>query len=174
MNVFWVLSGFALLGAGCVMAPTVETTRLNAPPHPLVARPAQSVEIYSSAAPVRPHVDVALLRADQSNFGTTDTPRMVQSLAERAGQLGCDALFISGASERQGGTPGNVTYLLDPGSHGLLATCIAYLPHAPSTALAAPAPPAPTGNAIVLVTPAEQRPATKSIANDDKGFRSPR
>ncbi|HEY0466739.1 MAG TPA: hypothetical protein VGC79_21175 [Polyangiaceae bacterium] len=127
---------------------SVETTHLNAPPHPLVSRPAQSVEIFASAAPTRPHVDVALLRADGGSYAD-DTQKMLQSLTERAGQLGCDALFISGASHRPG-APGDL-YLFDPGSRQLLGTCMVYLPQSPASAFAAGSAPAPTGNAIVLL-----------------------
>lgn len=94
MNSICSLLGLVVFASGCVTA-SVETTRLNTPPHPLVSRPARTVELYSSSAPTRPHVDVALLRAKRANVAT-DTPRMVQWLVERAGQLGCDALFISG------------------------------------------------------------------------------
>jgi hypothetical protein len=131
---------------------------LNAPPHPLVPRSAQSVEIYSSSPPTRPHVDVALLHADGGNLAG-DTPQIVQSLAERAGQLGCDALFISGASQRPG-APGDL-YLFDPGSRQLLGTCIAYLPQSPANSLTVGPAPVPTGNALVLLSPdaAKPRPA---------------
>jgi hypothetical protein len=160
MSSIRVLLGIAFCVSGCVMS-SVETTRLNAAPHPLVSRPAQSVEIYASSAPTRPHVDVALLRADGGNFGG-DTPRMVQSLVEQAGQLGCDALFISGATERPG-APGDL-YLFDPGSRALLGTCIAYLPQSPAAALAATSQ-VPAGNAIVLVPLEEPKPRTAAVVN---------
>jgi hypothetical protein len=140
-----------IFAAGCISS--VETTHLNTPPHPMLARPARSVEIYSSSPPTRPHVDVALLRADRANY-STDTPRMVQSLAERAGQLGCDALFISGAAHRPSSSKD--LYFLDPGSNILFGTCIAYLPQA-QAGHAAIAPP-PAANAIVLLPPEEQGP----------------
>lgn len=154
MNSIWALLGIAICAAGCVGA-TVETTHLNEAPHPLVPRSTQSVEIYSSAPPTRPHVDVALLRADQGNY-EADTARMVQALAERAGQLGCDALFISGASERPG-APGNA-YLFDPGSRALLGTCIVYRAQPPEVALAAPPSDSKNGNAILLVPPQDPKP----------------
>ena len=170
MNSIWVLLGIGLCASGCVGA-TVETTRLNEAPHPLVSRPAQSVEIYSSAPPTRPHVDVALLRADQGNY-EADTPRMVQALAERAGQLGCDALFISGASERAG-APGSA-YLFDPGSRALLGTCIAYRPQSPNAAPAAPTSDFKAGNAIMLVPPADPKPIPGTSVNSVAVERAPR
>ena len=162
MKSFWALLGLVFSASACVGS-SVETTRLNAAPHPLVSRPAQSVEIYASSAPTRPHLDVALLRADQSNFDT-DTPRMVQALAERAGELGCDALFISGTSERPGGVPPDLLYLLDPGSHALLGTCIVYVPE-PAAAGLAPSTSKLPANAIVLVTPEESKPPPAAIVS---------
>jgi hypothetical protein len=153
------------LASGCLQS-SVETTPLNSAPRPLVARPARSVEIYASSPPNRPHVDVALLRADQANYGT-DTPRMLQSLAERAGELGCDALFISGASERASIT-GDFS-LLDPGSHILFATCIAYLPQTSANALATPIPAKPASNGLVLMPPAEPKPAATAVVDVTTG-----
>jgi len=147
----------ALLVSGCM--PTVETVHLNAAPRPLQPRPARAVEVYASAPPVRPHVDIALLRADQSNYGT-DTPLIVKALAERAGQMGCDALFISGSAERAGLS--GKGYLFDPGSRVLMGVCIAYLDQAATPALGSAAPAA---NAIVLVEPEQSKP--KAGANID-------
>ena len=154
MKSIGVLLGIVMGASGCVTS--VEATRLNQAPHPLVARPAHSVEIYSSAPPTRPHVDIALLRADQSNYAT-DMPAMVQALAERAGELGCDALFISGTGERPG-APGK-GYVFDPGSRILLGTCIAYLEAAPATTSASASEAAPVRNAIQLIPAAESKPA---------------
>jgi hypothetical protein len=154
MKSIWVLLGVVVFYAGCA-PPTVETTPLNAAPRPVVARPARSVEIYASSPPTRPHVDVALLRADQSNH-ETDTQRLVQALAERAGELGCDALFISGAAQRPSSAPD--LYFLDPGSRILLGTCIAYLPQSPTAAPASPSGPPQAANAIVLISPEERNP----------------
>jgi len=147
----WVRLGIALLATGCMA--TVETVPLNAAPRPMVARPARAVEIYASSPPVRPHVDVAMLRADQPNYDD-NTTGLVQALAERAGAMGCDALFISGAAERSGGKPGDLYYLLDPGSRVLLGVCVVYVDQ-PGT----PAPPpAPTASAVVLAKPAPSAP----------------
>jgi hypothetical protein len=89
---------------------------------------------------------------------------MVQALAERAGELGCDALFISGTSERPGGVPPDLLYLLDPGSHALLGTCIVYVPE-PATAGLAPSTSKLPANAIVLVTPEESKPPPTAIVS---------
>jgi len=151
MASIWVRLGIALFVSGCAI-PTVESVRLNAAPRPLQARPARAVEVYASTPPVRPHVDIALLRANQSNYGS-DTPRLVQALAERAGEMGCDALFISGSTERAGLT--GDAYLLDPGSRILLGVCIVYVDQS-GTSVTGSVPAAP--NAIVLVKPEPSEP----------------
>jgi hypothetical protein len=151
MKSICALAGMAVSGLGCVTS-SVETTRLNAAPGPLVPRSVRSVEIYASSPPTRPHVDVALLRASNPSH-TTDTARLVQSLAERAGQLGCDALFITGASTRYS-------------RHDVLfGTCIAYLPQSPAEALAAPSPPQLVPNAIVIAPPEERKPRPTAIVD---------
>jgi hypothetical protein len=133
--------GFAvglLLLAGC--GASVDTTALNAPPHPLSQRPAEEVEVYSGSPPVKAHVDLALIQADQTN-GRGVLTELVAAIRERAGEMGCDAIVITGASERASGN----TSLLNPGSHQMLATCIVYVspgsvPTAPVVTAPAPAP----------------------------------
>lgn len=133
-----LVSSAVVLG-GC--GTFVEATALNAPPRALSPRPAYAVEVYSSSPPAQAHVDVALIQANQINGMNAELPEMIAKLREKAGQMGCDAIFISGASERAG-APGDA-HLFDPGSHLLLATCIAYLeprpiPVALPAAVAAP------------------------------------
>ncbi len=144
--------------AGCAGS-FVEATPLNAPPRALVARAPGSVEVYSSTAPTRPHVDIALLRADRPNYGDIDTPRLVQALLEQAAKLGCDALFISGTAQRQAAS--DELRFLDPGSTSLLATCIAYLPGTASPVPAGPASRA-AANAVILVP--DEQPKPKPVA----------
>jgi len=151
----WLLPGVVFWS--CVPA-SVETTPLNVAPRPLAARPARSVEIFASSPPTRPHVDVALLRADGGSIG--DTQAMVQSLTERAAELGCDALFFSGAGERPG-APGDL-YLFDPGSHQLYGTCVVYLSDA-APSPGSTASPTPTNNGVVLLPPKEAKANTPAV-----------
>lgn len=147
-----ILGALALALVDC--APSfVETTHLNAAPHPLVPRSPGSVEVYSSTPPTRPHVDVALLRVHRANGFGRDTALMVQSLLELAAKSGCDALFISGATER-----GSDVDAFDEGSQSLLGTCVAYLPEGAVTLPPSPGP-RPAANAIVLVPHEAPRPA---------------
>ncbi len=162
--------GFFVLG-GC--GTFVDATPLNPAPRALSPRPAEQVEVYASSPPTRPHVDIALIQADQINGSSADLAAMVAKLREKAGQMGCDALFVSGSSERAG-APGDA-HLLDPGSHLLLATCVVYVapgqgptavvvntpPLASSAPLAPSAPPAPS----VALAPSALTASSVSLAS---------
>jgi hypothetical protein len=120
----FVLAVGVLVLGGC--GTFVNAAALNAPPRPLTPRPADAVEVYSSSPPAKAHVDVAIIQADQINrMSEAELPEMIAKLREKAGEMGCDAIFISGASERAGAS--GDAHLFDPGSHLLMATCIEYL-----------------------------------------------
>ena len=107
----------------------VTETPINEAPRPLEPRPPESVEIFTSAPPARPHVDVMLLEVEQTHdVNDQGMDIMIARLRERAGQLGCDAVFIGGFSEHEG-QHGN---FLDKDSTKMQATCIAYTDLAPS------------------------------------------
>ena len=146
MRMIWPILA---LGA-CAYGAPVDTTPLNSAPRGLTARPPQSVEVYSSSPPSRPHVDVALLRVEEGGFSGTPG-HLVQALLEKAAELGCDALYISGASERAGNPKLGI---LDPGTNTLFGTCLAYLSATPADST-----PPRAANAIVLVAhPAARAP----------------
>jgi hypothetical protein len=124
MRSLLLLVSLSIAAVGC--GTFVTYTPLNRTPRPLAPRPAASVELFSSAAPSRPHVDVALLEVEQND--RQGNAVMVQTLRERAGTMGCDAVFIVGTRERDGSR-------YDLGFRTLTATCIVY------TDGANPAPP---------------------------------
>ena len=113
-----VLSVALLLAvAGC--GTFVSETQLNPAPQALPPRGPQAVEIYSSSAPARAHVDVALLEVSQNDGQGTGA--MIQLLRERAGEMGCDAVVLGGTRER--GDSGDLPSMA---SITLNATCIVY------------------------------------------------
>jgi hypothetical protein len=115
----------------------VTDTQLNPAPRPLVPRGYDSVEVFSSAAPARPHVDVALLKVDQTNAMDDHLGEvMIQRLRERAGAMGCDAVFIGATQERA------APDLFNSGSRTMSATCIVYRQPG-DHGLVPPSPPAP-------------------------------
>jgi hypothetical protein len=96
-----------------------------------VPRSAESVELFASAPPAAPHVDVALLEVERvQSLKRRGRDYMIERLREKAGKLGCDAVFIKGTSEHVGAEPGNLSFL-DPDTKQLHATCIVYSGAAP-------------------------------------------
>ena len=62
--IVWTL-GIVALAGGC--GTFVKATALNPAPHVLTPRQYEAVVVFSSGAPARPHVDVALLEVEQTN-----------------------------------------------------------------------------------------------------------
>lgn len=132
-----------VLAAAC--GTTIHETTLNPSPYPLRSRPPAMVELYTSGAPARPHVDVALLEAEEaSGFSTDRTPEMLTKLRERGGQMGCDAIVVGGMSSRDPGVGDAESWLVDhpKGRKGVYATCIVYTAPPADGASIAAAPPA--------------------------------
>jgi hypothetical protein len=85
----------------------------------MAARPPESVEVLSSGAPTRPHVDVAYLEAEQeSGMSGDNTPQFVAKLRIRAAARGCEALVL-------GGITSDVS-VWNNTSSGIVATCVVY------------------------------------------------
>lgn len=116
-----------LLAVGC--GTSIQTTPINPAPRPLAPRPPASVELFTSGAPPRAHVDVAFLEAEESSsFSTHRTPEMLNKLRERGAQMGCDGIVIGGLSSRDPGVTDTETWLVSnpKGRKGIYATCIVY------------------------------------------------
>jgi hypothetical protein len=94
-----VLMLLALGGvAGCGHSLTY--TALNAPPRPLAPRAPSSVELYMTAPPTRPNVDVGYFEIEQRSPASGGTPEMISKLRARAAEVGCDALVLTAATDR--------------------------------------------------------------------------
>jgi hypothetical protein len=114
---------------------TSDYTQLNPPPRAMVAKPVDSVQVFSSTRPTRPYVEVGLVSARAGSTVDNDQGEILRSLRERAAEAGCDAIFDLRANNRTSGGPyGGGTMM------GYEATCIVYKDAAPAPA---PAPPAP-------------------------------
>ncbi len=121
------LSLALLLAVGC--GTSIHTTTINPAPRPMAPRPPASVELFTSGAPPRAHVDVAFLEAEESSsFSTHRTPDMLNKLREKGAQMGCDAIVIGGVSSRDPGLTDKESWLVSnpKGRKGLYATCIVY------------------------------------------------
>jgi len=141
MNIrHWLAFGACTSALSC--GPFVETTALNAPTHPLTPRATEAVEVYSSTLPARPHQDVAIIQASESD--PLGLAARLEKIREKAGEMGCDAIFITGTGEHVGAPAGSALALLDPSSDLLYATCIQWLGPAAPAGLAATPPAAST------------------------------
>jgi hypothetical protein len=101
---------------------TITQTGINPAPHPMTARPIDSVEVFTSTAPTRPHIDVAILEAKQSStFSVDRMPEIITELRKRAAEIGCDGLVINGPNNSVVGDRYGTSTL-----HGYNGTCIAY------------------------------------------------
>ena len=82
----------SLLG-GCGTVVTYTPLQGNA--NAVYARPAESVDIYLTDPPTRPHRDVGLLEAEQESEMSADgTKEMLAEVRKQAARHGCDAIFI--------------------------------------------------------------------------------
>lgn len=105
---------------------SIKATTINPSPRPMSARPAETVELFTSGAPNdRRYVDVAYLEAEQdSEYSLDDTPELLKALRERCAQLGCDGVVVGSPTNRVttdliAERPANIK--------GIVATCIMFL-----------------------------------------------
>jgi hypothetical protein len=104
MERVWMILVAGTLGAGCLpLAPVVGYASMNASPRPLVRRPVETVELYASVPPARPHVDVGLFEVSEP-AGPGIEPswaQMTEALRAHGALLGCDAVSVM-AFDRDG------------------------------------------------------------------------
>lgn len=133
-----------LLATGC--GTTVTATTLNPSPKPMAPRSPDSVELFSSAPPARPYVDVAYLEAEQdSDLSADRTGAFVAHLRERAAAMGCDGVILGEHTNRPSVSTSDMAfdvadalsskpqepppdYGVPVNLRGLTATCIVYIP----------------------------------------------
>jgi hypothetical protein len=116
-----------VVAAGC--GTSIHTTPVNPAPRAMMPRDPALVELFTSGAPQRAHVDVALIEAEESSsFSTHRTPDMLRELREKGAQLGCDAVVIGGMSSRDPGITDAESWIVEnpKGRKGVFATCIVY------------------------------------------------
>src|SRR5205823_3133780 len=93
--------------AGCIYETPVQYTPINHRPHPMPFRAPESVEVLTTVAPSRPHIDVGLLEIEQGV--QEDTPQMVARLRERAAATGCDAIVVMNLGHSASGIRGSTS-----------------------------------------------------------------
>jgi hypothetical protein len=114
---------FVMTIAAC--GSSIRATEINSPPRPLAARTPESVEVFTSGAPARPHMDLAYYEAQQaSEFSSDDTRDFIVKLRADAAKRGCDGLVVGGITHE---TTSTIFDEHQPRSNkGLTATCIVY------------------------------------------------
>ena len=70
--------------------PSLDVVMTNPAPRPLVARASAQVELYTTRAPDRPYVEVAVITASRGR-----AHQHLDALREKGGELGCDAVVIT-------------------------------------------------------------------------------
>ena len=128
----WLGVGVCVGLFGCDIV--VDTTPLNEPPHALAPRSKEAVEVFSSVLPSRPHQDIALIQAED----VKDVAVVIDAMRARAGEMGCDAIFISGLNQRPAATGGGLAWLAGT-LHSVSATCVVWLASPNTAAVAASA-----------------------------------
>jgi hypothetical protein len=125
---------------------------LNSPPHPLTPRSAESVELFTTAPPARPYVEVAAIESRQQSHSVDGTAVIYKKMREEAARRGCDGLVIVGSNDA---TQVSGSYTESPGGYGsgsvssrtlkgYRATCIVYKDATaapPASSSPSPAPP---------------------------------
>jgi hypothetical protein len=69
-------------------------TPLNVPPRPVQARTPDEVQVFSSAPPERPHVDVGLITVQEGD-GDETPAALIGLLRQVAAERGCDAVVVA-------------------------------------------------------------------------------
>ena len=118
------LAALAAALSGCERR--FDYTPLNAPPRPPTPRSGSEVQMFTTALPERPYVEVGILETTQESAYSTDQPGDVMaSFRDVAGQRGCDGLVMVG-SNSQFITPGRFGTRPSDKFKGYRATCIVY------------------------------------------------
>lgn len=107
----------SLLFAGC--AAQVASTQVNQPPTQMFRRPVESVELFTSGPPVRPHTDVAVLEAEPG-LSERSTGELIGRMREKAAAQGCDGLVVTGVDTQVTHREGE--------RKTVTGTCIVYAP----------------------------------------------
>ncbi len=90
-----------LLVALAACGTTTRFVATNPSPHPLAARPALEVDVYTTGVPQVSYVEVGIIQTRQSSdFSTKDMPGIISDMRSEAGKIGCDGVIINGAADK--------------------------------------------------------------------------
>jgi hypothetical protein len=153
------LAALALLVAAC--GTTTQVVPTNPSPRALVPRSPDAVDVFTTSAPPRPFVEVAIIQARQSSQYSVDSmPEIIAAMREQAARVGCDGVVIHGESNKVvssggWGEMGTNTSSLD----GYWGACIVYTVETFSDDVPVAAPAAATAPAAPAAAAADVAPA---------------
>jgi len=158
----WLVVLGVIGGAGCGVE--AAATLLNNPPHPFRPRPPETVGMFSSAPPTRPHVDVALIESDEESENSfASTAALLAKMRERAAELGCDALVIGHEYSNQDVLLSSLTGKSHQ-ARGFSGTCIMYTDAGAPPPVAAPSASIAIAAGGVVAAPTVPLPPPSSTA----------
>ena len=103
-------------------APSLSVIHLNTPPRALVARDRGTVTVFSTGAPTRPFVEVALIQS-RREWGTLETPQEIfERMRVEAARTGCDGLVLLGEANLVNGLIYPSIGVFGPETHGAIET----------------------------------------------------
>ena len=135
----------ALLTVVAACGTTTRVVPTNPSPRPLMPRTPDEVQVFTTAAPSEPFVEVAIIQSRQeSKYSLDQMPEIVAAMRAEAARIGCDGVVIRGAADKvvsDGVWTGNTYYAGTNTLEGFWGACIVYTvapePYEP-TAAAAP------------------------------------
>lgn len=177
-----IVSSFVATSCGT----SIGVTPLNASPRPLQARAPADVEVFATALPPHPYVDVAQLEAEQTSELSGDGhEQFVAKLRVQAAEIGCDGIILGQPTAREESSLSDAVHDLSDATskrprpkpenygqpvtlHGLTATCIVY--RDPSHAAVAVPPAAPAIAAEPPVVNPSPMPPAVAAAPDEQAI----
>jgi hypothetical protein len=138
-----------LFAAAC--GATTRFVATNPAPHPMVARPAETVQVFTTGHPTRPYVEVGIIQGQQGRgliHNGDQMPEIITKMREDAARTGCDGLIINGNADRVVGDRHSTGTV-----QGFWGACIVFMPEAASASASAAPAPATTAPAAAAVTP---------------------
>ncbi len=127
-----------LLVAACGTATSYLSTATSPGPRP--PRSDDSVAVFTDTAPTVPYVEVGLIEGHQrTQWSHAETFDIYASMRHDAAEAGCDAMIVTGSTDRPIRTINGTRRTLE----GFSASCVVYMP-VPVAAAAPGAAAAPT------------------------------
>lgn len=110
----------------CACGTNIEYIELNSPSKPLVQKPGSAVEVFSTAKPPKPYVEIATLESKQQSSLSLDRGQgIIDKMRDEAGRRGCDGLILLGSNDETI-ISANRHSISSSTLKGYRATCIVY------------------------------------------------